>query len=234
MRQRFAIIGAFCAHLALCGAAAAEVAAARYEGPTTRYPHGVLGDRVEYGALVITRGDGTAVRFELPDHMVFEDIEPRLWDVTGDGAPEVVTVEADQRLGARLAIWTADGRLATTPPIGTRFRWLAPIAAADLDGDGAIEIAYVDRPHLAKTLRIWRYTDGWLTEVAALPGVSNHKIGWPYLVGGLTSCAGQPALVLASGDWQRVVAVTFNGAVSARDLGAYSPAALSRALRNCR
>jgi hypothetical protein len=46
--------------------------------------------------------------------------------------------------------------LASTPWIGQRFRWLAPVAAADLDGDGAMELAYVDRPHLARTLRVWR------------------------------------------------------------------------------
>ena len=40
------------------------------------------------------------------------------------------------------------------------FTLLAPLGAADLDGDGKIELAYIDRPHLAKILRIWRFDDG--------------------------------------------------------------------------
>ena len=179
-------------------AASAQVVAARYEAPTTRYAHGVLGDAVEYGALVVEVSDGTSVRFELPTELVFEDVAPRLWDITGDGQPEVVVVEAHRDLGARLAVWTADGRKASTPFIGRSFRWLAPVAAADLDGDGAIEVAYVDRPHLAKTLRVWRYTGGKLTEVATMRGVSNHKIGWSYIVGGLRDCGSGPELMMAS------------------------------------
>ena len=48
---------------------------------------------------------------------------------------------------ARLAVWGAGGRLAAIPFIGTRFRWLAPLGAADLDGDGRVEIAYAETPH---------------------------------------------------------------------------------------
>ena len=33
-------------------AAAVEIVSARYDGPTTRYPHGVLGDDIEYDSLV--------------------------------------------------------------------------------------------------------------------------------------------------------------------------------------
>ena len=95
------------------------------------------------------------------------------------------------------------------------------MAAADLDGDGAIEIAYVDRPHLAKTLRVWRFVDGALHEVAAATGYSNHRIGWDYIAGGLRTCGARPEMILASGDWTRIVAVTFDGTFAARDLGAY-------------
>jgi hypothetical protein len=55
-----------------------------------------------------------------------------------------------------LTPWPDVRLLAATPHIGSANRWLAPIGAADLDGDGRVEIAYVDRPHLARTLRIWR------------------------------------------------------------------------------
>ncbi|WP_323771136.1 VCBS repeat-containing protein [Antarctobacter sp.] len=221
------------ARLALCvlltspvAAVAQEAVAARYEGAVTRYPHGVLGDEIEYDTLAVTLSDGRVLRRRWDAPLVFEDVAPRLWDVTGDGLPEIVTIESHETRGARLAVWAVtEGSLdplAATPFIGQRFRWLAPVGAADLDGDGAIEIAYVDRPHLAKTLRIWRYADGALREVAAATGYTNHRIGWDYIAGGLRDCGGGPEMILASGDWSRVVALRFDGTLTARDLGAYS------------
>jgi len=203
------------------GARAAEIAAARYADPTTRYAHGVLGDAVEYGALVLEMTDGRRVRLVLPETRVFEDIAPRLADLDGDGAPEVIAVEASLTQGARLAIYDETGPIAATPYIGRPFRWLAPVGAADLDGDGAVEIAYVDRPHLAKTLRVWRYAAGRLTPVADLPGVSNHRIGEDFISGGLRDCGAGPEIILASGDWRRVLAVRLaaGGRLTARDLG---------------
>ena len=226
----------------LGGAAAAEgPVSARYEGPTERYPHAVLGDAVEYTVLSITLADGTTQRTTLGAALVFEDLAPRLVDLTGDGIAEIITVESHQAQGARLSVWRATQkglvRWVATPHIGTRFRWLAPIGAADLDGDGAIEIAYIDRPHLAKTLRIWRLetaTGGArLVEVAAAAGFSNHRIGWDYIEGGLRTCDGPPEMIVATGNWGDVVAIRFDGAaLRGTRLGPYSPEAIQRAL-NC-
>ncbi|MBV2358232.1 VCBS repeat-containing protein [Thalassococcus sp. CAU 1522] len=210
--------------------AAADILRAEYTDPTTRYAHGVLGDAIEYGALELVLDDGTRLRAVLPEDLVFEDIAPRLADLDGDGDAEVVTVEASQTGGGRLAIWDETGRIGATPHIGQPNRWLAPVGAADLDGDGAVEIAYVDRPHLARVLRVWRFEGGALTEVAALEGFSNHRIGWDYIEGGIRECGDGPEMVLASGDWRRVMAVRFDGALSARALGDYSAAAVARAL----
>nr|WP_170363855.1 VCBS repeat-containing protein [Ruegeria arenilitoris] len=210
---------AVCLWLAGPALAAETIATARYTDPTTRYPHGVLGDQIEWGSIELTLSDGKRRSFTLPDHLVFEDLAPRVIDVTGDGLPEVIAVESDARQGARLAIYGPQGRMAATPHIGTRFRWLAPVGAADLDGDGNIEIAYVDRPHLAKTLRIWRISDGRLTEIAALPGLTNHRIGEDFISGGLRSCDGKPELIVASGDWRRINAVRYDGGWQTQDLG---------------
>nr|WP_217355024.1 VCBS repeat-containing protein [Ruegeria arenilitoris] len=210
---------AACLWLAGPALAAETIATARYTDPTTRYPHGVLGDQIEWGSIELTLSDGKHRSFTLPDHLVFEDLAPRVIDVTGDGLPEVIAVESDARRGARLAIYGPQGRMAATPHIGSRFRWLAPVGAADLDGDGNIEIAYVDRPHLAKTLRIWRISDGRLTEIAALPGITNHRIGEDFISGGLRTCNGQPELIVASGDWRRIIAVRYDGGWQTQDLG---------------
>lgn len=220
--------------------AAQDIVSARYDGPTTRYPHGVLGDTVEYDRLILRLSDGRDLSLHWAEQIVFEDIAPRLVDVDRDGMADVVVIESHDRFGARLAIYgVIDGALrrkAATPFIGTRFRWLAPVAVADLDGDGLIELAYVDRPHLAKVLRIWRYEplsagQGRLSEVAALDGVTNHRIGWDYIAGGLRNCGQGPEMVLADAEWSTVVAVRFDGGgLTETVLGPYTPDAMERAL----
>ena len=199
-------------------AAADTIASARFTEPTTRYPHGVLGDTVEYGALELRTDTSRTILIRLPETRVFEDTEPRLADLDGDGAPEVLVAESDARLGARLSVYGADGLVAATDHIGTRFRWLAIAGAADLDGDGLTEIAFVDRPHLAKTLRIFRFEDGALTRIASLPGVTNHRIGEEDIAGGIRTCAGTPEIIVADANWRSVLAVRLDGTLTARTL----------------
>ena len=221
------------AALAAGPAPAQTITAARYDAPTTRYAHGVLGDRVEWGALVLTLSGGRELRLTLPDTLVFEDTTPRLADVDGDGGPEVVVVETSLARGARLAVYDETGLVAATPHIGRPNRWLAPAGVADLDGDGLVELAYVDRPHLVKILRIWRFERGKLTPVADRPGLSNHRIGWDVIPGGLRDCGPGPELVMADADWQRVVAATLRaGRITIRALGPYAgPGSLDAALK---
>jgi hypothetical protein len=213
---------------------AQEITSARYTDPTTRYAHGVLGDAVEWGALELVLSDGQTLRAVLPERLVFEDLEPRLADLDGDGAPEVITVESDRDRGARLAVWGPEGRITATPHIGQRNRWLAPIGAADMDGDGTVEIAYVDRPHLAKLLRIWRYDPAAraLVEVAEAAGHTNHRIGWDFIAGGLRDCGAGPEWITADAGWQNVLATRLErGAPVSRVIGAYSgPDSLDSAL----
>lgn len=201
--------------------AAETILSADYAGPTDRYAHGVLGDAIEWSELRIVT-DRQTYRFSLPTDRVFEDLAPRLADIDNDGGPEVIVVEAQANTGAQLAIYDETGKIAATPHIGTRNRWLAPIGAADLDGDGHVEVAYIDRPHLAKTLRIWRFKDGELVEVAAGSGLTNHRIGEDFISGGLRDCGQGPQMVTADANWSRVVATRLiDGQLQAVDLGAY-------------
>lgn len=227
------------AGLWLAGALAAHAQtgySATYEGPTTRYPHGVLGDEVEYTTLAVTLPGGRTLRATWDAPVVFEDLAPRLTDLDGDGTPEIITVESHETLGARLALWRIDAGglapLAATPWIGQRFRWLAPVGAADLDGDGATEIAYIDRPHLARILRVWRFQDGALTEVAALPGLTNHRIGEDFITGGLRDCGQGPEMLTADTGWTRVVATRLlpSGELAPRDIARFTPSAMADAL----
>ncbi|MCI2400489.1 VCBS repeat-containing protein [Aliiroseovarius subalbicans] len=202
---------------------------AQYAEPTTRYAHGVLGDDVEWGALVLTVDrcldcatkmiDRVVIR--LPETRVFEDLAPRLF-VDDDGATQVAVVESDRDRGARLAIYDETGLVTATPFIGQANRWLAPVGIADLDGDGFVEIAYVDRPHLAKVLRVWRLAGRELREVASAPGISNHRIGEDFISGGMRDCGAGPEMIVASGDWREVMAVGFDGkALSSNRVGPF-------------
>ncbi|MEM9603138.1 MAG: VCBS repeat-containing protein [Pseudomonadota bacterium] len=219
-------------------AADGDVVAATYADPTTRYAHGVLGDAVEWGSLHLTvrACSGCAeptsedVVIQLPQRRVFEDLAPRVVTVNAAGDRAALVVESDRTDGARLALYTADGLLAATPFIGTANRWLAPIGAADLDGDGAVEFAYIDRPHLAKTLRVWQLDGDRLTEEANATGFSNHRIGWDYIEGGLRDCGDGIEMVVASGNWRHVVAVRHDGTLTPRVLGPYSAAAIAAAM----
>ncbi|MEW2914774.1 VCBS repeat-containing protein [Leisingera sp. JC11] len=244
---------ALCLGLAMAGPVAqmaqAGVISAEYGDPTTRYGHAVLGDGVEYGSLTLTVASTAAsgaslkadyltsdIQIRLPLDHVFEDIAPRLADVDGDGSQEVLVVETDVAQGAQLAIYGARGeKIAETPHIGTRNRWLAPIGAADLDGDGYVEIAYVDRPHLAKTLRIWRFRKGALTEVASKAGLTNHRIGEDFITSGIRDCGRGAELVMVSGDWRRIIAVRLRGdEITTREIGVFDPNTGLEAALACR
>jgi len=162
-------------------AAAEDIVAAAYVGPTDRYAHGALGDRIEWSGLEATLADGKRVRFEIADGSVFEDIAPRLADIDGDGEREAWTIRADATDGARMEGYgVVNGQLRLTyagPAIGTGFRWLNPIGVGDLDGDGQAEAAYVETPHIGGIVTVLRPEDGRLEIVARLGGYSTHKIG---------------------------------------------------------
>jgi hypothetical protein len=198
--------------------------------PVTRYGHDALGAGHEYGAmrlrldLCIVCGSikEKDVVFTLPQTRVFEDVMARKVDLDGDGYTEaVMVVETDVSLGASLAIYGPEGKLAATDFIGQRHRWLAPVGVGNFDGQGGVEIAYVDRPHLTQELVVVRYADGVVTEVAREAGFTNHQFGAAVIAGGVRSCGGRDSMIVASGDWTRALDVVLrDGAFVVTDLGA--------------
>lgn len=221
--------------------AAQIITAAEYNEPTTRYPHGVLGDTEEWGNIKVTvrreRGkEGglfhgwTEVTYDLrlPEEMVFEDLTPRLVDVDGVEGPEIVVVESHQQYGARLAVYGLNEEgvpalRAWSDFIGTRFRWLAPVGIADFDGDGVQDLAVVDRPHLARQLAVFRYQEGRLDFIGGMRNVTNHRIGDAYIEGGVKDCGDGPIMVMLDPQWVTIRLVKWiDGQFMRRDFGPYA------------
>jgi hypothetical protein len=231
---------AYPSSVVLDGDAEGGITEAWYDDPTTRYPHFVLGRQDEPATLRVNGPEISpqcGLTYELDASHVFEDTAPRLFDLDGDGQNEVITVRSNVGAGAQIAVFGLRNGglqlLVTNPPIGTPFRWLAPVGIGDLDGDGAIEIAYIDRPHLARTLRVWRWENDGLTEVAAGGGVTNHRIGEETIAGGLRDCGDGPEMIMATADWSSILAVTFSdGELDGREIASgTSPSAFAAALK---
>ena len=81
-----------------------DIARAWFAEPTNRYDHGILGDKIEAGSLVIEARDGKVSTVRLKDDAVFEDLEPRLADLDGDGHDEIVVVKSYLKRGSSLAM----------------------------------------------------------------------------------------------------------------------------------
>jgi len=158
-----------------------DVARAWLAQPTRRYDHGVLGDAIEAGALMIETAEGKRHAVTLGNDAVFEDLAPRIADLDGDGRDEVIVVKSYLARGSALAVIAArDGRYAIaaeTPPLGHSHRWLDPAGIADFTGDGKREIALVRQPHVVGSLELWSWQGKTMRKLAVMPDAANHIIG---------------------------------------------------------
>jgi hypothetical protein len=160
---------------------AGDIARAWLAEPTTRYDHGILGDKIEAGSLVIETRDGKRQTVRLNADAVFEDLKPRIVDLDRNGHNEIVVVKTYVRRGSSLAVVAErHGKyevVAETPPLGAPHRWLDPAGIADFNGDGKIDIASVRQPHVIGSLELWSWGGGELRKVGELPDIANHIAG---------------------------------------------------------
>jgi len=191
--------------------------------PTQRYDHGVLGDKTEAGALAIETRDSRRYQVKLKDDAVFEDLEPRIADLDGDGHDEVVVVKSYLKRGSALAvIGLRKGKydiIAETPPLGAPHRWLNPAGIGDFNGDGKTDIALVRQPHVVGVLELWTFSGNALRKTDELPDVANHIIGTRQI--DMAASAdfdgdGHPDIAVPSLDRSRLRIVSF--APHARDI----------------
>lgn len=151
---------------------------ALFGDPTDRYQHGALGDGIEAETLVVvdaTTAEVTA-RTTLDAPLVFEGLQPLVADLNDDGAPEIVTTVADERDGARIAVFAPDGDRLATGPLHEP-GWRHQLTVAPFGPDGRPELAVVRKPHVDRVLEFYRLEDGALDIVATAPGVSSHTYG---------------------------------------------------------
>ncbi|MEO1549132.1 MAG: VCBS repeat-containing protein [Pseudomonadota bacterium] len=238
--------------LALAGALDHSCETARFVGPTDRYAHCVLGDCLEWSGLEVTvtvparlGAQATVpltVGLSLPETRVFEDLAPRCAPMGPNGEIWVIVVESAQGAGAQLAAYTLDQdaqglrliKIAETPHIGRQNRWLAPAGIADFDGDGQLDVAFVDRPHLARTLRVVTPRNGRFVQIAAAPGHSNHRIGEDFISGGVRDCGTGPEVITANASWSQVLATALDGqTLISRPLGPFTGPESLKAARTC-
>ena len=158
-----------------------DIAKAWLAEPTDRYDHGILGDKIEAGSLAIETRDGKQHLLRLKNDAVFEDLEPRIADLDGDGHDDIVVVKSYLKRGSALAVIAErKGRyeiVAETPPLGAPHRWLDPAGIADFTGGGKREIALVRQPHAIGQLELWGWRDSRLQKIDELPDAANHIAG---------------------------------------------------------
>ena len=197
-----------------------NIAEAWLADPTTRYRHFVLGSNYEAAALCARLQDGRVLKLTLPETSVFEDRQPRLADLNGDGDDEIVVVHTRLDRGAALAVVGVVANelriIAETPPTGSPRTWINVAGIADIDGDGRLDIAYVQMPHVLGRLRLWTLKQGKLVEIASLGDTSNHVAGSPNL--GLAAVAdfdgdGVADLAIPSLDRKHLRFISFKGGV---------------------
>jgi hypothetical protein len=218
------------------------IKSAWYDNATTRYAHGVLGDAIEAGSLHAKTADGRTLSVTLETAQVFEDIQPRLADLDGDGRNEIITIRSHNQKGGQIAVYGVTqsapntlSLIASTPYIGQAYRWLAPVGVADFNNDGAMDIAYIDRPHLARILRVWSYRDGGLQQIAQAQGLTNHSIGHNYITGGVQQCGKDAAMITVDSNWSRLIKTRFkNGQLLSEAIGPYTGKASATQALSCR
>ena len=155
-----------------------------YADSTDRYPHGAIGDPIEWGGMwAVPTVDGAEATHPLLEETdVFEGLYPMLADIDQDGEQEIIGTVSNPTTGAMLVVMKRVGTIvevvAVSEPTGTGFRWTHQVAVAPFGPDDAMELATIKTPHIGGVAEFYRLAEGKLELVASLPGnYSSHVNG---------------------------------------------------------
>jgi hypothetical protein len=147
---------------------------------TTRYPHGVLGDDLEAGRVVIVDPGTPAIVGEavIAAPAVIEGIAAMWADVDGNGEEEILVTVSDAEVGAGLLVFDRDGsQIAAGPPIGRGNRWRNQLGVGPTGPNGEIEVIDVRVPHIGGVVEYFRIDGDELAFETQLPGYTSHVFG---------------------------------------------------------
>jgi hypothetical protein len=153
--------------------------------PIERYPHGVLGDKLEASAVTViaVAPNALTIRFHyvVRAPAVLEDLIAIMAPIGEGRRPAVVVVKSAPRQGSSILVlgWREGGLevLAEGPAFGQSNRWVHVIGAADVSGDGIPELIAVNTPHLAGVLVAYERRAASLVPSAKALGYSSHAAG---------------------------------------------------------
>jgi hypothetical protein len=176
--------------------------------PTGRYDHGVLGDALEGGGVILVETGGAepaiATHIVIPEPQVIEGTVPLWVDWDGDGQREIIVTLSDANQGAQIVLYSENGKqLAAGEPIGQGQRWRHQIAVAPFGPNGEMELATVLTPHIGGTVGFYQWDGDALNIVAELPGYTSHVINSRNLdmaLAGDFDGDGRPELLLPTDD----------------------------------
>jgi hypothetical protein len=152
---------------------------------TERYPHGVLGDKLEASAVTVIAVAPNALtirfRYVVRAPAVLEDLIAIMAPIGEGRRPAVVVVKSAPRQGSSILVlgWREGGLevLAEGPAFGQSNRWVHVIGAADVSGVGIPVLIAVNTPHLAGVLVAYERRAASLVSSAKALGYSSHAAG---------------------------------------------------------
>jgi FG-GAP-like repeat len=148
--------------------------------PVQRLGEGPLGPN-SAATLVVRDQLNRLQRLELPLDQGFVDLAPRLVDLDGDKAPEIVVVKGQVGVGVSLVVikLESDGFhiAAESAPSGGAGAWMKLAGIADFNGDGQPDLAAVINPGADGHLIFYTYVRGYLQPLMIATDISNHAPG---------------------------------------------------------
>jgi hypothetical protein len=114
----------------------------------------------------------------LSEQDVVEGLSPIWADLDGDGEREIVVTLSNAAEGARIAVFSEEGKeIASGPAVGQGFRWRHQLAVAAFGPEGQLELVDVLTPHIGGVVEFYRLENAELRVMARVPGHTSHILG---------------------------------------------------------